>query len=214
MTFTGFTQKDFDVFSVEGLDERMEALKEEVRPKLEGLGEHFKGFLTEATGQDMYYHVAKHARRKVNPPNDTWVAFCNNNRGYKKLPHFQIGLFGSHVFVWFAVIYESPVKGELGQAFLRDQEEIAKQIPTSFVWSEDHMKPTVMPHSSMEQEDLERLFTRLSTIKKAEMLCGMTFDYNDPILKDGNAFISKVEDVFSTLMPMYKSSMALYEQTV
>ncbi|WP_397261357.1 DUF1054 family protein [Peribacillus simplex] len=28
------------------------------------------------TGDEMYPHVAKHARRKVNPPNDTWVAFA------------------------------------------------------------------------------------------------------------------------------------------
>ena len=39
-------------------------------------------------------HVAKHARRSVNPPIDTWVAFAPNKRGYKMLPHFQIGLLG------------------------------------------------------------------------------------------------------------------------
>ena len=36
-----------------------------------------------------YPHVAKHARRSVNPPKDTWVAFATSKRGYKMLPHFK-----------------------------------------------------------------------------------------------------------------------------
>jgi hypothetical protein len=34
------------------------------------------------------------------------LAFANSKRGYKKLPHFQIGLWDTHMFVWFAIIYE------------------------------------------------------------------------------------------------------------
>lgn len=36
--FTGFNDQDFDVFSVPGLEARMEALIEHVRPKLELIG--------------------------------------------------------------------------------------------------------------------------------------------------------------------------------
>ncbi|ASB89775.1 UPF0637 protein YktB [Bacillus sonorensis] len=103
-----FTEEDFHTFTIEGLDARMGVLKETVRPKLQGLGEHFAPVLSVLTGDEMFVHVAKHARRSVNPPDDSWVAFANNKRGYKKLPHFQIGLWKTHVFVWFALIYESP----------------------------------------------------------------------------------------------------------
>ncbi|PYZ93289.1 hypothetical protein CR194_08835 [Salipaludibacillus keqinensis] len=212
MKFTGFSSEDFDVFAVEGLDERMEALKQTIRPKLEGLGEHFASRLSDKTNEDMYHHVAKHARRKVNPPDDTWVAFANSKRGYKKLPHFQIGLFGSHVFVWFAVIYESPVKEELGQVFKDQLTDIKKQVPESFSWSVDHTKPEVIPHNNISNEKLEEMFERLSTIKKAELLCGLQIDSDDPLLKDGDKLVNKIEEVFDTLMPLYETSMRIYEE--
>lgn len=214
MGFSGFWEKDFDVFAVEGLDERMKALKTTVRPKLESLGEHFKARLTEKTDEQMYYHVAKHARRKVNPPDDTWVAFCNNNRGYKKLPHFQIGMFGSHIFVWFAVIYESPIKGELGQELINNIEEIQSQIPENFVWSIDHTKPDTISNKELSRETLLEMFDRLVNVKKAELLCGITIDADDPILQHEEALLNKIDETFNKLLPLYSMSMNLYEQKV
>src|SRR4029453_11001355 len=37
-------------------------------------------------------HVAKHMRRTVNPPDDTWVAFAADKRGYKKHCHFKVAV--------------------------------------------------------------------------------------------------------------------------
>ncbi|SES39517.1 YktB family protein [Salipaludibacillus aurantiacus] len=212
MSFKGFTSQDFDVFAVEGLDERMEAIKQHVRPKLEELGRHFSSVLTEKTNEEMFFHVAKHARRKVNPPDDTWVAFANNKRGYKKLPHFQIGLFGSHVFIWFAVIYESPVKEELGHALKEQISTIEKQIPDTFYWSVDHTKPEAMQHNSISKEQLNDMFERLSTVKKAELLCGVQLKPEDDQVQDGQAFLKKAEKVFDTLLPLYETSMRIYVQ--
>ena len=62
MSFTGFEQADFDVFKIDGLDERMEALKSQIRPKLEDLGQHFAPTLSSIAGDEMHYHVAKHAK--------------------------------------------------------------------------------------------------------------------------------------------------------
>ena len=41
MTFNGFTKDDFNVFNIDGLDNRMTAIAEQIRPKLDYLGEHF-----------------------------------------------------------------------------------------------------------------------------------------------------------------------------
>lgn len=141
MAFSGFSQDDFNVFRIEGLDARMEAIKTTIRPKFEQLSNHFAPTLSSLCGDEMFVHIAKHARRTVNPPADTWVAFANSKRGYKKLPHFQIGLWETHVFVWFAVIYESPIKEQFGKLLKQNMEEIRQNIPDSFVWSKDHTKP-------------------------------------------------------------------------
>lgn len=89
MAFSGFSQDDFNVFRIEGLDARMEAIKTTIRPKFEQLSNHFAPTLSSLCGDEMFVHIAKHARRTVNPPADTWVAFANSKRGYKKAPSFS-----------------------------------------------------------------------------------------------------------------------------
>ncbi|PLR97435.1 YktB family protein [Bacillus sp. T33-2] len=204
MSFTGFTNKDFDVFKIEGLDERMDALKLNIRPKLEQLGQLFAPSLSAGSGDEMFSHVAKHARRTINPPKDTWVAFAANSRGYKMLPHFQIGLWESHLFIWFAVIYEAPNKEEFGQKLDANLHNIYNEIPEDFYWSADHTKPDVIRHGSLTVEELHSLFNRLQTVKKAEILCGYVIPREEAVQMSPEKLINKIEVVFKELLPLYK----------
>ncbi|WP_421384373.1 YktB family protein [Bacillus salacetis] len=203
MNFNGFTEDDFNVFSIDGLEDRMEALIETVRPKLDALGTHFSPTLSTMTGDEMFPHVAKHARRSVNPPDDTWVAFANNKRGYKKHPHFQIGLWETHVFVWFAMIYEAPAKEEYGKKLEQNIDRITDIIPRNFVWSGDHTKPEVQPFSEMDKEELTSLFKRLQTVKKAEILCGIQIPREKAVKLSGDETIEIISDAFVKLLPLY-----------
>ncbi|MED1564260.1 hypothetical protein AJ85_09195 [Alkalihalobacillus alcalophilus ATCC 27647 = CGMCC 1.3604] len=203
MTFSGFNDSDFNVFNINGLEERMEALKSNIRPKFEAIAAELEPTLASLTGDEMFTHIAKHARRTVNPPNDTWVAFANSKRGYKMLPHFQVGLFETHLFVWFAVIYECPIKAPFAEKLLKNVNKWKKDIPNDFVWSIDHMKPEAKKHGDLSKNELEAMFTRLKDVKKAELLCGIHIDRNDPILKDGQALIQKIEETYKTILPLY-----------
>lgn len=204
--FPGFQQEDFDVFSIDGLDQRMEAIKTIVRPKLEALGQHFSPVLSVATGDEMFFHVAKHARRTVNPPQDTWVAWAADKRGYKKHPHFQVGLWGTHLFVWYAVIYESPSKVQVSQALRTHLDEMLSFIPDDFRWSPDHMQPESTPQKELGRAGVEKLVNRLAQVKKAEILCGINIDRHDPILADGDALLSRLHDTFAVLSKLYRIS--------
>lgn len=203
MKFTGFTESDFEVFSIDGLENRMDALITHIRPKLDALGEHFAPTLSVMTGEEIFAHVAKHARRKVNPPKDTWVAFANNSRGYKMLPHFQIGLWGSHVFIWFAMIYEAPHKAEYGKTLQSKVNQIQHDIPNNFVWSIDHMKPDVLKHAELNKEELTDMFVRLQTIKKAEILCGYQIPKEEAVNMSGQQIVDQIQLVFTQLLPLY-----------
>ncbi|WP_251549238.1 YktB family protein [Neobacillus muris] len=203
MDFSGFTKEDFDVFLIDGLEPRMEALKTSIRPKLEALGHYFAPALSALTGEEMFAHVAKHARRTINPPKDTWVAFANNPRGYKMLPHFQIGLWETHLFIWFAVIYEAPQKNEIGGRFSKKARKIFKEIPRDYVWSLDHMKPETLPNKDLKVNDLLTMFDRLQTVKKAELLCGYTIDREEVIQLGSEALLAKIDEVFKTVTPLY-----------
>lgn len=202
--FTGFRQEDFDVFAIDGLDARMDALKTMIRPKLETLGQHFAPVLSIATEDEMFMHVAKHARRTVNPPADTWVAWANDKRGYKKHPHFQIGLWGTHLFVWYAVIYESPAKEAISHTFNKRLDEIISMVPEHFHWSPDHMQPKSTSQLDLGTSGVKKLVDRLGQVKKAELLCGITIDRQDPVLSDGAALLSRLEDTFDVLSKLYR----------
>lgn len=199
-----FTTDDFNVFSIEGFQERMEALQQTIRPKLHLLGDYFAQQLSIMTGEEIFPHVAKHARRTVNPPNDTWVAFAPNKRGYKMLPHFQIGLWGTHLFVWFAVIYEAPNKVEFGKKLEEHADQFINTIPKHFVWSIDHMKPDVIPQKNLAVEDLTSMFTRLQIVKKAEILCGIHIPREHAIKLNSDELLDTIHNTFKTLLPLYQ----------
>lgn len=204
MSFTGFDKKDFQTFEIEGLEERMEAIRERIQPKFQQAGQELADFLSMELGQEMYLHIAKHARRSVNPPNDTWLAIAENKRGYKKHPHFQVGLFDDHVFIWLAFIYELPNKNQIAEEFLQHQ-EIFRELPGSFVFSPDHMKKEAYSIDELSEENL----IRFRDVKKAEFLIGRQFAANDPLVQNGDNFLEEIKKTYQQLLPYFKLGTAV-----
>ncbi|MEK3731041.1 MULTISPECIES: YktB family protein [Paenibacillus] len=204
MNFNGFNEQDFDVFSVPGLEGRMEALIERVRPKLETLGAELAPYVSALAGEEMHVHVAKHARRTVNPPIDTWVAWAANKRGYKALPHFEVGMFGSHLFIIFAIIYESPNKTVFAANLERQLSKTIKALPDTFYWSMDHMSPQGTPHKAMNKEDFQTLIGKLQQVKKSEVMCGLQIPREEAVKLSGDELIETIQKTFETLLPLYR----------
>ncbi|WP_087973062.1 YktB family protein [Oceanobacillus rekensis] len=202
MVFQGFNQNDFNTFTIDNLDGRMEAIQTRIQPKFQELGSELVDYLAAQLGNEVYLHIAKHARRTVNPPNDTWLAIADNKRGYKKHPHFQVGLFDDHVFIWLALIYELPNKREIADSFLNKYDEI-KQLPNNFAVSLDHMKKEAIQITDLEIKDVERF----RGVKKAEFLIGRRFLSDDPLLADGEKFLETVKQTYDILIPFYQLAM-------
>ncbi|AFS71457.1 DUF1054 family protein [Exiguobacterium antarcticum] len=141
---THFTKEAFETFQIDGLEQRMEAIRERIQPVFKQIGQEVLPDLTVHLAEDIYVHIAQHARRKVNPPNDTWMAFSPNKRGYKMLPHFQVGLFDDHLFIWLAYIYELPNKSQYATKLLQHQ-HILHTLPSDFVISYDHTYAQLVP---------------------------------------------------------------------
>lgn len=204
MQVYGFTQQDFDTFKIEGLDARMEAIQNRIRPKFKAIGEPLSEDLGILAGNEMFLHIAKHARRTVNPPKDTWLAICHDKRGYKKHAHFQVGLFDDHAFLWLAFIYELPNKAEIAQKFLDNLDLLTATIPCDFVISLDHMKKDSLSMENLGEQGLEEALIRFRDVKKAEFLVGRHIESDDPILGNGTEFLGIAKHTFQTLMPLYK----------
>ncbi|MGO4110196.1 DUF1054 domain-containing protein [Paenibacillus sp. YAF4_2] len=202
--FTGFEQKDFDTFLINGLEQRMSAIEERIRPKFRYLGEKLAGDIAVQASDEMFLHIAKHARRTVNPPKDTWFAICNNKRGYKAHPHFQLGLFDDHLFLWFALIYEAPNKSRIATTYLEHLDEVIAAVPSDYVLSLDHMKKESKSVSEMSDLDWTNALTRLRDVQKAELLIGRHIPTGDPLLQDGDALYKFAQQTYEALMPLYR----------
>lgn len=120
------------------------------------------------------------------------------------LPHFQIGLWETHMFVWFAVIYEAEGKAEFGKTLERQAQKVKDMIPDQFVWSIDHTKPEVIPHAGLSVKELKDMFKRLQTVKKAEILCGLQIPREEAVKQSGDALVKIISDAFDNLIPLYK----------
>lgn len=198
---TYWNEQDFNVFETPGLENRMEALTTYVRPKFEELGASYSSFFSGTTGEEFYPHVAKHMRRTVNPPNDSWVAFAPHKRGYKAVPHFQIGLWKSHIFVILAVIYEA--SGKTGMAEKLLQSNAIAKLPKDFMLSGDHMKPDASDLDELSTEGIDRLLTRLRDVKKGELVIGRHISREESVNMTATEFHEIVEDTFTQLLPIY-----------
>ncbi|CQR47828.1 hypothetical protein BN1058_02159 [Paraliobacillus sp. PM-2] len=202
MQIQRFESQDFDTFRIDGLDERMQAIQERIQPKFKVIGTELTDHLSVAVGDEMFLHIAKHARRSVNPPNDTWLAICENKRGYKKHPHFQVGLFDDHIFIWLAFIYELPGKEKIAKQFSSEINSL-HELPDSFVVSLDHTKKDAFPIKDLSQDHLNRV----CTVKKAELLIGKHISKETAIKLDGDSFINDIKDTLNRLVPFYLKAL-------
>ena len=70
----------------------MPRLRAQITPKLKEMASIITPRLEEATGLEFYGHVAMHMRRTVNPPVETWAAFCRSPRAYKPFVHTRLAI--------------------------------------------------------------------------------------------------------------------------
>ncbi|MGX9133527.1 YktB family protein [Rummeliibacillus sp. JY-2-4R] len=199
-----WTDTDFEVFTIPGLEQRMSALIEKVRPKFEEMGTTYSTYFSSKLGEEFYPHVAKHARRKVNPPIDSWVAFATNKRGYKALPHFEIGLFKSHIFILLCAIYEAPSKKEIAINLLNNLKSLEK-LPSNFYITGDHFDPKgIVLRDAINDGSLEKMLIRLRDIKKGEFMIGLQLPKEKAVQLSPEEFTKVVEKTFDKLIPIYK----------
>lgn len=197
-----WTTDDFNVFSIEGLENRMNALQTKIQPKFEVIGEQISAYLSSRGTGEFFPHVAKHARRTVNPPNDSWVAFAPAKRGYKALPHFQVGLWGTHLFIILAVIYENPDKKGIAER-LSHHINALTTLPEGFVVSGDHMKPQTFKIHEIGADGVERLLERLESVKKAEFIIGRHLSREEATGLSEKEFFDFTEKTIDQLLPIY-----------
>lgn len=207
--FDGFSKADFDVFLIPEFHERMSALRTTVRPKLAMLGDDLAPRLEEILGHPMYPHTASHARRRVNPPDDTWVAFSRSERGYKRYAHFEVGIALDYVFVRFVVKPEGDVDKKALLQYLQQQGTRAFSLtdPDPIYYYEDDHGQGPRPIDSLGEADIPEIVQKAS-LKSRGFTVGLTFNRDTPILRSAE-FVTRAHNAIRHLSPLYLATLEL-----
>lgn len=204
MATLGFNRADFQVFEVEGFNERMAELYAKVRPKLLRLGDELAPQLARKLHLEFFPHVARHARRTVNPPAETWCAFGPSAKGYKRYPYLGlcISRFGLQARV--VVKSEADRRPEMSATLQRKGAELTRALHGTMVarydnWSFDAL-PAAVP---ADQELWEQLAGAL-----AKKTGGIDLGVGWPIREALKVDREEVLEGFRELEPVYRACRA------
>jgi len=192
-----FKDSDFKVFEDPTLEGRMDKIRSVIDPTFEEFAEAALPILKE-DGQVWYAHVAKHIMRKTNPVDNTWVAFAPNKRGYKMMPHFEMGMWEDHIYLYLAV--EENMKPKQTDEIVPKLRAIADKVaklPAEYVLSQQHMINANVPLS-----EYAATLARFEKVKTAEVLIGVRIDRGDE--RFGTPDMQNyLLEVLKTLLPIY-----------
>jgi uncharacterized protein YktB (UPF0637 family) len=170
-----FTLDDFKVFDLSGFHERMAAIISRIRPKLTAIGEELAPKLSLIVDRPLYPHVAKHARRTVNPPDDTWVAFGASPRGYKKDVHFKVSVSRNCVRFLFEAGPEYYAKSDWARGWQREFTNLYRSLkrkPELAWFKNEHDEQPETLLADMNSADVKKVAEELTRRKDGQLVLG------------------------------------------
>ena len=203
-----FDHTAFAVFNEPELAGRMAAIQARIQPTFQYFGDILAEHLQEQSppSTEVFVHIAKHLRRTTYPPESTWVAIGGDKRGYKKYPHFQIGINEHYVFFTLALIDNPLYEKEIAQLW---QQKLSafKELPQDFAVIPDH---TQFGFQEGPDIDWANLLERLEKVKKAELMIGRIYPKDLKILSDSKLLTESFIETLDELMPLYMEAMSFY----
>lgn len=201
-----FSENEFSIFSIEGLDPRMTAIRASIQPRLYALGETAAEFLTAKVDTISFpVHVAKHLRRTKYAPESTWAAIGGDKRGYKKYPHFQIAINREYVAFWLAFIDHPEHKEAIADSLINEIDQLYS-LPDSYVISLDHTKEKYV---FLHDADVNKSLIRFRDVKKGEWMIGRLLEAGDERVEDNQKLATFMLETFDCLLPFYQSSLSI-----
>lgn len=207
MPSSAFTSADFKVFDVAGFGPRMAALRARVRPKLEALGHTLAPAIQRTTGEETFVHVAKHARRTVNPPDDTWVAFGPDRRGYKKHCHFKVAVSRNCVRFLFEVGPEHADKKRWAAAWRKSAPRIGpvlRRVKALAWFGNEHDETPAAALVDLVPDQLAALADEVTRTRDGQLVFGRAV----PAIEAGRwteaQYRATALETFRALAPLYR----------
>lgn len=198
-----YQDQDFHVFDDQTLPGRLGKIQQYIDPKFTATVTDLAPVFAKLS-MPIYAHISQHRRRTKNPPTDTWVAFSTSKRGYKMLPHIEIGFWDDRFFIWLAVLEEAKERQMLLSQL---KEDLVLQLPAGFECGGDHTdKNCGVP---LTRENYQALMAT-QTQRHAEWQVGRNFLRGDEFFTLTAVEQTQViRDVVTALLPVYDQLIRL-----
>ena len=207
MGFTGFTAKDFQVFAIPDFSGRMAAIRQKIQPKLFTLAEEMGPELRRIVGSETFTHVAKHMRRTVHPPADTWVAFGPDKRGYKKAQHFKVAISRHCVRFLFEIGPEYATKTKWARTWQAHADQLIPglQRVKGLGWfKNEHDEEPAAELKDMTPQGIRDLAKELTRRKDGQFVLGRRVVQGDAIDLASIALEKDALATFAGLLALYR----------
>ncbi len=205
MAGLGFTPADFAIFKVAGFNQRMQQIYAQVRPRLVRLGDELAPELARKLHLEFFPHVAKHARRTVNPPPETWAAFGPSPKGYKRYGYLALCISGAGLQARVVVKPEADRRPEMARGFKSHAAGLTKSLRGTAIARYDKWDFNALPAQAPADD---QLFTALAEglgKKRGGMDLGFGWSVRDALRLDH----AELLDAYRELEPVYRITRAV-----
>ncbi len=207
MASPAFVAGDFRIFDVKGFKPRMTEIRARVRPKLDAFGESLASSVGRSVGGEVFAHVAQHARRTVNPPDDTWVAFGPDARGYKKHSHFKVAVSRHCVRFLFEIGPEHADKRRWASTWKKNAPKVGpvlRRVKHLAWFKNEHDEEPASPLADFTPEKLGELADELTRTRDGQLVLGRAVSADEAARWTEAQYRSAALETFRTLAPLYR----------
>ena len=200
MAGLGFTPSDFAVFRIEGFSARMQEIYARVRPKLVRLGDELAPELARKLHLEFFPHVARHARRTVNPPPETWAAFGPSPKGYKRHGYLALCISGAGLHARMVVKAEAERRPEMARGLASNAAQLAKSLRGTPVARYEKWDFKALPDETAADDELFTALAEGLGKKTGAMDLGCGWSVRDALRLDR----AELLDAYRELEPLYR----------
>jgi uncharacterized protein YktB (UPF0637 family) len=200
MAGLGFTPTDFAVFKVAGFSARMQEIYTRVRPRLVKLGNELAPELARKFHLEFFPHVARHGRRTVNPPPETWAAFGPSPKGYKRYGYLALCISGAGLHARMVVKPEADGRAEMARGLKSHAAQLAKSLRGTRVARYDNWDFNALPAKTAADDELFAALAEGLGKKTGGLDLGFGWTVRDALRLDR----AELLDAYRELEPVYR----------
>lgn len=196
LTFDGWRAADWEIFTIPDFSRRMAAIRSELQPRLIALGELLAEPLQRGLPHPIFPHVARHMRRRVNPPPATWAAWGRDRRGYKRWTHYRLAVYEGGVRFTLFVEDDADDKPVMAAALVRHATRWERGLAGMEIFQPGDAAPVSRRRLIEAGETLQRL-------KGAHLQIGAGLPSAEAERMKPGEFVAWIESRACQLAPLY-----------